>query len=196
MLRIPARAAALTHRLAVLCPSAAPGTGGWSAATPRATAEPRLAAWAETRLGPATAIVVHVAPDGSRTTLDAAGLSALDILYDATDPQALAARLRAALPAIGTGPLPATTDPAWPAGLRSVGEVAAVAAALRRMIASARPLTPAALSRPSDQPSRTTDLSDLAGRAQAAAAGLGAATASLRAAMAATPVVPQRSSPP
>jgi hypothetical protein len=190
VLHIPTRAAALTHRFAVLLPTAPPGTGGWSAATPRAAAEPRLAAWAETRLGPATAIVVHVAADGSRTTLDAAGLSALDIVCDAADPQVLATRLQAALPGIGTGPLPATTDPAWPAGLRSIGEAAAVAAALQRVAASARPLTPASLSRPNDQPSRVPDLSDLAGRVQAAAAGLGAAAAALQAAMTTTPAVP------
>jgi hypothetical protein len=209
VVRTPTRAAALTHRVLLLLDDTAPGSSGWSADTPRAKAEPRLAAWAENRLGPATAIVVHVAADGTRTTLDAAGLSALDVVFDSAgatvrdtqDPQqpqpaasdltldaaVLNARLRAALPQLGTDPLPVLPDPAWPAGLRAIGEVAIGAASLHALIAGAPSVTPPAFARPSDQPARNPDATGLTARLQPVINGLSDAADALANALAAGP---------
>ena len=173
VVRTPTRAAAITHRVFLLFDDTAPGTGGWSATTPRAVAEPTLAAWAENQLGPATAIVLHAADDGTLTTLDAAGISALDVVFDAATggpgsatlvSQALDARLRALVPALGALPLATTPDPAWPAGTRAIGEVAVCAQELLRLISGGRSITPASFARGSDDPVRTSDASALAAR--------------------------------
>ena len=155
VVRTPTRAAALTHRVLLLVDDTPAGGAGWSNTTPRAVAEPRLTGWAEQRLGPAGHIVVHVAADGTRTTLDAAGLSRLDLGFDSVpDPTTLlapharcpAARRPAGV--LGPDPLAVSTDPTWPAGLRAIGEVAVVAASLQRMIAGASQLTPASFAGP------------------------------------------------
>ena len=187
VVRTPTRATALTHRVLLLLGDTPAGSGGWSATTPRAVAEPRLAAWAESRLGAAGDIVIHVDGNGTRTTMDADGLSALDVVFDCGQPDMLARRLRAALPGIGDDPLPAVRDPAWPAGLRAVGEVAVVAAGLLRLVAGSQPLGPAAFSRPSDSPTRAIDPSGLAPRLTAVVDGLGTAVSTLGAALAADP---------
>jgi len=170
VVRTPTRAAALTHRVLLLLDGTDPGTGGWSAGTARAKAEPRLAAWAEARLGPAHQIVVKVAADGTRSTLDALGLSALDLVAGAGQ---LEARLGA--------PLAAERDPAWPAGLRAIGEVAVVAASLQRLIAGATELTPASFARGNDQPMRirvAPDISAWAGIVSSLRAAVAAVEAS------------------
>jgi hypothetical protein len=201
VVRTPTRAAAVTHRVVLLLEAATAGTQGWSATTPRATVQPRLEAWAEGRLGPAGKIVVSVAANGTRTTLDKAHLAALDIVHDAAPAVIIAghparlqaptleARLRAALPAIGAAPLAATRDPSWPADLHSIGEVAIVAASLQRMIAAATPLTPASFARPNDTPLRTVAAPNQAGW-QGVVGGLVAATTALDTALAASPPVP------
>ena len=196
VVRTPTRAAALTHRVLVLLDDTAPGGSGWSAATPRAAAEPRLAAWAENRLGPADRIVVHVAADGTRTTLDAAGLSALDVVFDSAGAvlvdattllaPSLDARLRAALPGVlGTDPLALETDPTWPTGLRAIGEVAVTAASLCRLVSGTPGITEASFTRPNDQPSRSVDPSTLTARLQPIVTGLSAAATELDALLAA-----------
>ena len=204
----PATAWARTAIL-LLLDDTAPGSSGWSADTPRAMAEPRLTAWAENRLGPATAIVVHVAGDGTRTTLDAAGLSALDVVFDSAganvrdtqnpqqpqpaagdltlDAAVLSARLRAALPQLGTDPLPVLPDPAWPAGLRAMGEVAIGAASLHALIAGAPSVTPPSFARPSDQPTRNLDATGLTTRLKPVIKGLSDAANALANAHAAGP---------
>ena len=126
--RIPPRGVSITHRLLHLSRDAATGAGGWSTTTPRAQAEPRLARWAEEMLGPADAIVVQIAPNGARTTLDAARLAAIDIVYDAAVRPVLARRVRRAIPNLRRGRLVQRRDPTWPDGLRAFGEVAVYAA--------------------------------------------------------------------
>jgi hypothetical protein len=148
VVRTPTRAAAITHRVLVLLDDTAPGGGGWSADTPRAKAEPALAAWAEGRLGPATAIVLAQADDGTLTTLDSTGLSALDVVFD---PSAV----------LGDAVL---GDAAAPAGMRAIGEVRNCASVLRDLISDARSLDPASFSRGSDQPVRAVDASALTAR--------------------------------
>jgi hypothetical protein len=195
VLRTPTRAAAITHRVLVLFDDAMPGTGGWSKATPRAIAEPNLAAWAENQLGPATAIVLQEAADGTLTTLDAAGLSALDVVFDsATNSSnlvspALDAELRALVPGLAALPLALTPDPAWPAGTRAIGEVSVCARALHRLISGASSVSPASFARGSDQPVRTSDASTLLDRLKPVVDGLGQAVTELADALAnATPV--------
>jgi hypothetical protein len=201
VVRTPTRAAAVTHRVVLLLDKTTTGTPGWSATTPRAMAQPRLEAWAEGRLGPAGKIVVHVATDGTRTTLDKAHLAALDVVHDAApavivpghpsqlQAPTLEARLRAALPAIGNAPLVAARDASWPADLHAIGEIAIVAASLQRMIAAATPLTPASFARPNDKPLRTVAAPDQA-RWQGIVDGLVAATKALDTALAASPATP------
>jgi hypothetical protein len=183
----------------VLLDDTAPGGGDWSATTPRALAEPRLAAWAERRLGSAGNVVVHVAADGTRTTLDAAGLSALDVVYDSAnaritasglDAANLTARLRAALPGIGADPLPVSADPSWPAGTRAIGELAVQAASLGSLVAGSLPVNPAAFARPNDQPLRVADPSALQARLTPVLAQLTDAATALSDALAADPVDP------
>lgn len=198
VVRTPTRAATITHRVLVLFDDTAPGSGGWSATTPRAVAEPTLATWAENQLGPATAIVLHAADDGTLTTLDAAGISALDVVFDAATSgpasatlvsQALDARLRALVPALGALPLAKTADPAWPVGTRAIGEVAVCAQGLLRLISGGRSVTPASFARGSDDPVRTADASALAPRLAPVLADLGTAVDDLASALAnATPV--------
>jgi hypothetical protein len=201
VVRTPTRAVAVTHRVLLLLDDTMPGSAGWSSATPRAQAEPRLAAWAENRLGPATSIVIRVADDGTRTTLDAAGLSALDVVFDAagatvTDTgarlvlhaAALDARLRAAVPALGTDPLPVVPDPAWPAGTRAIGEVAIGAAALCTLVSGGLSIDPRSFSRPNDKPVRTTDPGGLDVRLQPIVAGLQVAASDLATALATDPI--------
>lgn len=210
VVRTPTRAVSLTHRVLVLLDDTAPGSGGWSADTPRALVEPRLAAWAENRLGPATGIVISVAPDGTRTTLDAAGVSALDLVFDSAgatvvdvqaplgvdpaatdlilDAPAVTARLAAAFPGWGADPVPVLPDPSWPAGTRALGEVAVCARSLHALIAGAASITPSSFARPNDQPVRTLDptaAAELSIRVQAAVAGLTTATTQLSDALAA-----------
>ncbi|MCU1428821.1 MAG: hypothetical protein JWL83_2821 [Actinomycetia bacterium] len=188
VVRTPTRAIALTQRVIVLLDDTPPGSNGWSPNTPRARAEPRLAAWAEARLPAATDIVVHVDGGGARTTLDAAGLSALDLVFDSADAGLLDRRLRAALPALGADPRPAVRDPAWPPGLLAIAEAAVAAAALLPVIVGAQPLAPTAFARPNDKPVRTVDASELAARLTPLVNELGQAAQDLGGALAANPV--------
>ena len=201
VVRTPTRAVAVTHRVLLVLDQTAAGAAGWSSTAPRAQAEPRLAAWAENRLGPATSIVVHVAADGTRTTLDAAGLSALDVVFDAAgatvidtgaglalDAAALDARLRAAVPALGADPLPVVADAAWPAGTRAIGETAIGAAALCSLVSGGLSIDPRSFARPNDKPVRSSDPGGLAARLQPIVVGLQTAVTALAAALAADPV--------
>jgi hypothetical protein len=144
-------------------------------------------------LGPADRIVVQVAPNGKRTTLDAAHLAALDVVYDAATPAVLAQRIRRAIPGLRPGPLAMRTNPAWPAGVHAFGEAATHAAALQRMLVRAQPALPPAFARPGEKPARHVlgpDVAELKTRVTAASNALAAATAQLANALAATPVRP------
>jgi hypothetical protein len=185
--RSPARGVAITHRILLLMGDARPG-GGWAVQAPRAAAEPRLEAWAQSLLGPAETTVLHTAADGTRTTLAQAQLSALDFVYDGADPSMLERRIRAALPALGNAPLADARDPGWPAGLRPYAETLELARSLQRLLAGARAAGPEDFARPSDKVTRS--IGDLAGpeqRIQAALAALTQAEANVAALLAQNP---------
>jgi hypothetical protein len=160
---------------------------GWSTTRPRAKAEPRLEQWAGARLGDPASVVVHVATDGTRTMLDAAGLAALDIIYDSADPARLEGILRAALPTIPQNDaLTSKRDPAWPPGFRAVHEVIELGRSLQAVLVQSRPAIPQDFCRPSDQSTRSVDAADLSllkARAATARGGLGASTAAVQAAL-------------
>ena len=164
VVRIPPRSISMTHRLMLLARDPATGAGGWSTAAPRASAEPRLTRWAEQLLGPADNIVLQVAADGTHLTLDAAGLSALDVIYDA--PDALERRVRSAVPALDPAPLAATRDPSWPPAQRAFGETVALAGSLRRLVVSAEPVLPAAFAAAGSPPRRVIDAAAVADQRQ------------------------------
>src|SRR6202011_6013828 len=111
----------------------------------------------------------------------------LDLVFDSAEAGLLDRRLRAALPAIGSDPLPATRDPAWPAPLLAVGEVAVMAAALRRVVAGSQPVGAASFARPNDNATRVVDPSGLVARLTPVVDALGAAAQSLAGALAADP---------
>jgi hypothetical protein len=190
---IPARGVPITHRVMLLVRDLATGSGGWATTTPRAAAEPRLAGWAETVLGPADRIVVQVGPHGARTTLDAAHLAAIDVVYDAAVPSILVQRLRRAIPGLLPAPLATHRDPAWPEGLRAIGEVIPYAAALQKLLAKAQPVLPSGFARPADHPARSVlpaDLAELKTRLTTAANMLAGIAAQLANALEANPLQP------
>lgn len=81
VVRTPRAGITISHRIAILIA----GTStqpyrGWNADAPRSRAEPRLEAWAQGVLGDPAAI--RIVSDNLKTLADA-GLSALDVLYDA-----------------------------------------------------------------------------------------------------------------
>jgi hypothetical protein len=179
VVRTPQRGIAFTHRDLLLLPETAATLAGWNAAAPRAAAEPRLEAWAEAQLGPATKILVGLAADGSRLTLDAAGLSALDVIYDAPDRAVLGRRLAAAFPALDVAGLWAEPPPDPGPGGRGIAETTILATSLQALVAGARPALRQAFARPADVPARTIadgESAQLRGRLSAALTELGAAT--------------------
>ena len=165
----------IAHRLAVVVPEPAPAArAGWATDTPRAVAEPRLEVWAQGALGPATDLVV----EGDLRLADA-GLSALDLLYDADGDTVQHSTLATRLRRVFGGQLSADL-----ADLRITWEVAGM---LRGLLAGARPLDRADVGRPVEehppgQPDvasvgRLPDVAEIADRAATAVAGLRAAAA-------------------
>jgi hypothetical protein len=150
----------LSHGVFAVIPADA---AGWSTTRPRAVAEPRLEAWAARRLGdPASIVVADVA--GTPHTLAGTGLAALDVVF-AADTATLERDIRAAVPALGDAPLAAERGPAWPAGTRSILQVAVLARTLRTLIARGTSISPTSLVRPGAAPQRRTDTDDLLARA-------------------------------
>lgn len=141
----PVDRSGLTHRLAVLLPatgSIAPAAG-WTV-TPRAQANPRLEAWCRVVLGPASRVVVS--PDGR--TLQSLHVAALDVVEAAgSDRLGLEAFwARARRTTRGLPPTPLVDRPRDLAARRStLGETWLLAATLRSLLTSARPLEPADL---------------------------------------------------
>jgi hypothetical protein len=193
VVKIPPRGVAITHRVLHLARDVATGAGGWSTSTPRAVAEPRLAGWAEAQLPPADHIVVQAHGDGTTTTLDAAGLAAVDVIHDSATAGLLQRRIRAAVPNLDAGPLADRRDPGWPAGLFALGEVVPLARSLQRLLAVARPVLPPVFTRPGEPPTRAIhppDLADLQARVTNATTALGSRADELEALLAAEPQDP------
>ena len=182
--RIPARGSAVTYRLLALCADAATGPAdGWRR-TPRSLAEPRLEAWARHLLGPATQVVCSVTGNGTRLMLDAANLSALDLVVDSLSPEVLRRRLETRIPALTGAVLAQHRDASWPPDTIALGELALLAASIGRSVAGAQPLVPETLTRAGDRASRqvaAADLADLVARVQAAVQGLTSAVDALEA---------------
>ena len=137
-----------THSIMLI----AAGGSSWNAQRPRATAEPRLEAWAAQRLGDPANIIVAGAPDSSPITVADSKLCALDLIYSAGDRAAFMQRLQGALlanlPQARRAALPSDSNsfqdlPAagWPAQWRAIGDVYELAASLRIILVSARPLS-------------------------------------------------------
>ena len=165
MIRSPQWGTIFTQRVLLALPDAAAPGAGWATTGPRAVLEPRLDAWAARLLGPATAIVVHAPAGGQRVTLDAANLSALDVVFDSADRAVLEHHLRA--PRFRRSASRRWSRSAPPTGRRrrrTLTETVALAAAMQRLLASARAATPASLSRPNDQATRQYRLADLTTR--------------------------------
>lgn len=179
------RADRLTHRVVVAVGGSAPSP--WSPGRPRALAEPALERWAAACLGdPATVVLAEV--DGALVTLDAADLAALDLVH-AMSEAGLERSLRWAVPELVEAPLAVRRDPGWPAGHRSIRQVLVLAGTLRALIAGGTPLTPQALTRTGEQPSRDAadSRSELTARMTTLAASLTAAVAAAEPAIAALP---------
>jgi len=168
VVRTPRTGVPIQHRLALVVAEPPPvAVAGWNAAAPRAKAEPRLEAWAHGALGDPTAIPLA---EGDGRTMANAGLSALDVLYDAdgdsVGASTLAARLRRAIPNLG--PDLAPLAPTWE-----------LAGMLRAMIAAGRPLDVADVGRPVQDKAvgRKPDTAEWLGRATTAIAALTAVLA-------------------
>lgn len=154
--------------------------GGWSTTRPRALAEPRLEAWAASRLGDPADIIVVDGPAG-RLTLADVGVAALDLVF-ADDFAALDRDLRAALPALAAAPfaglsLADKAQPGWPAGARPIRSVATLAGSLRALAAGAMPLLPPDLVPAGADDEHRLDLDDLQARCEALLTALGQALA-------------------
>ncbi|SDB81775.1 hypothetical protein GA0111570_103341 [Raineyella antarctica] len=146
---------------------------GWSTTRPRAVAEPRLEAWAAHRLGsPADIVVAEV--NGTRHTLDEAGIAALDLVF-AHDVPALGRELRRLVPALGDTPLAETRSEGWPAGAQPLLSVAALAGTLRTIAAGSSPVLPPALVENGAPPERSIDTAEIIDRATQLADALSAA---------------------
>jgi hypothetical protein len=158
----------LTHRVLLV----AGGGAGWSAAQPRAKAEPRLEAWCAARLGDPATIVVGADAAGTLLTVAESGLSALDLVYDSGNRAVFEQRLRTTLPALpAESALFITREAGWPAGRRAVGEVFELAAAIRTTLAGSRPATALDLAVPNAEATREIAAAEVAavrGRVQEA----------------------------
>ncbi len=174
---MPRSGVPIEHRLAIVLPDPSPaGLSGWRTDTPRALAEPRLEVWAEHALGPADEL-----PIDAGHALSEAGLSALDVVYDADGDSARAqhaggacaggdsrGRARAATsPSCGSrGRSPGRSGRCWLRGARSAGRTSAGPS---RSTCRVSPTMPTI--------GRLPDCGEILDRAAAAANGLRAAAA-------------------
>jgi len=187
-LTTPHAGAAVTHRIIVpVGPAAATTSDGWQASTPRAQADPRLAAWAAQLLGPATAITAqatYLDPAGQPVaghnpvtlTLADLNLAALDIIALAADATEVNARIAYLLltPQLRPAGIPPTAqvgiNPAPPgvsAPARTLTDTLALAGLAAQLLHAARPLDARHLATPGATDTGI-DYTDLTTRAQQA----------------------------
>jgi hypothetical protein len=190
--RTPRTGVGLTHRVLMLFAADDQATtGGWATTSPRAAADPVLAAWAGRllgRAGAAAARVQELGPDGAvsashEVPLAALGLTAIDLVWatggvDGPPSEVLARVLDAATAATG-GPGPGASLRVELAGLADLVELATRA---QRLLAGTRPADGADLQPPHADPERGLDLDEYEGRVAAAEQALAAAAATLEAA--------------
>ncbi len=175
--RTPRTGVAVTHRVVALLSAVDDrGDDGWARSTPRANADPVLAAWAARVLGPAQAVL---RVNGHPVALGALGLAAIDLVWASRgvegDPPEL---LPLALGALGDQ-VDATSASLDSSELADQLELAVRA---HRLLAGARPADGADLQPPHADPERGLDAAELHGRATAAEQALRSARAALVAA--------------
>jgi hypothetical protein len=209
--RTPVGGTTLTHRVAVLLPSAVPASSGdgWPATrSVRAACEPRLDAWMASLL---RCRVQYAGPGGATQTIDVAfdalGLSATDVVALAPavatapaaselDRRVLHAAMPQGVPPDATGAsftIVYAADAAWDrATTRTVPELMDLANAIGWAVGGMRPLAPLDLVLPETSEragdAQVTDAEDEAAeRVQAAVMALASVVASLRQAVDAVP---------
>ena len=160
VVRTPRFGVSIQHRLAILITDPrASRPSGWNTSAPRAKAEPSLEIWAQGALGDPADLRIAV---GSDARIAQARLCALDVIYDADGDSVrsstLAARLRDAIPGLGTDLTP----------LATIWELSGM---LRASLLAGRPLAASDLGPSQDVKAvgRVADAKELLARAQAAA---------------------------
>ena len=221
--RAPRVGTALTHRVAIMLPSAVPASAGdgWPAArSARAACEPRLDAWMASLLGDPRKVRCRVqyqaTGGGTRTvelTFDALGLCASDVVAlaraVATLPAASELDRRVLHAALPQGPPPDATgssftivyaaDAGWDrATTRTVPELMDLANAIGQALGGMRPLTPLDLVLPEDAPRAAEaqlDSAESGARVQTAVTALGSTRNDLQQAIAAVPAATAPTAP-
>ncbi|NRP85244.1 hypothetical protein GFPCMMHI_01129 [Ensifer adhaerens] len=146
------------HRLMLV----AGGDGGWNSTRPRSAAAPLLEAWSGARLGSPATIRIGSNIHGAVLTAADTGLSALDLVYMATDRPNFERVLRANLPALAPdAALFAEPADDWPADQRAIGNIFDLAASMRALLVASRPATAADLAVPNTPPVRSIDPTEL-----------------------------------
>ncbi len=159
----PAEGMPFTHRLMLI----AGGAEAWNLTRPRSAAEPRLEAWAASRLGLPGTIIVAADADGTLLSIANTEFCALDFIYDSTDRAALAERLKTVFGVVVD--LSDERAASWPDGMRDIGDVLELASSLRALLVGARPATPADFGVPNATATRVPgELEAARDRAQAA----------------------------
>ncbi|WP_326557647.1 hypothetical protein [Micromonospora sp. NBC_01796] len=190
--RTPRTGMALTHRIALVANNWPDRSASWPVVgrSPRSAAEPHLEALVAGLLPAPASVRCEVEWAAGQTTLtteitlDRLGRCALDLLAlaDVSEPTAdgeLAARI---LDAAATDGPPAGADgtrphrvrpgraPQWADNVLGLEEFAEIARAVRELVGSARPVTPADLAPGGDEPDDGVADTDLATRADTASA--------------------------
>ena len=157
----------ITHAVGFLTPADGPAAGGgWSDTSALAVLEPRLEQWCRARLGPADrwrfTFAVGGGAAGAPVSLADVDVSALQVVLSATS-GATSPLMRLLRRAAGIGPDAGATDEVGDAGGR-YGELAALSATLRAVLATSQPLLATHLDPAVADPWAAADLGDLATR--------------------------------
>jgi hypothetical protein len=166
VVRTPRTGVPVQYRVAIVVHDPLPPpVPGWDATSPRAQAEPRLEAWAQGALGDPAEI--PVTPDGA-VTLAYAGVSALDVLYDADGDTVGASTLVARLRSTLSGRAELSDN------FSALAPIWTLAGLLRAMLLGGRPLEVADVGRPVEEHAtgRLPDAAELLNRAKTATAAL------------------------
>lgn len=183
----------VTHRVAMLLPTDELAVEGWATDSPRARADPALAAWAGRLLGSATGITARVQTleaegedmAASDIPLSELGLTPIDFVYATEGADGLPAEIVArALRAAGPDKAGRRVDLARePGGERSLADLIEIGTRAQRLLAGARPLTGADLLPPRADPEHGLELDEFTARVTTAEAALAAVRADLRKAL-------------
>jgi hypothetical protein len=189
-LRTPRTGVAIAHRVATLWQAVDDrnASDSWAISTPRANADPALAAWAANLLGPvstASIAVSELASDGSVTAVHSIavaslGMAAIDLVWATGgvegDPPELVSRVLDLAATASDGPRPGADLRVDTSALAPQLELAV---RLHRLLAGARPADGADLQPQHADPQRGLDVPEYLARADAAEQALTAARAAL-----------------